>query len=186
MTARNIPGWSTDIDAWQTKMAARIPKGGTYLEVGVFLGSSLAKMGELRPDISLIAVDPWEDAPAPGWVGSGESIFAGEIAPHGGLFMAFLYHMQKHAADTLRRTKVIRGTTRTVRILETVDFLFIDGAHDEASVASDLAWFAPRVRMGGIISGHDYTPDFPGVIVAVDEYFDGKPRVEGVCWWKES
>lgn len=57
-----------------------------------------------------------------------------------------------------------------------VDFVFIDARHDYASVLEDLgAWF-PKVRSGGILSGHDYvTGRFPqgdfGVRRAVDQFF---------------
>lgn len=187
MTARDIPGWNHDIDPWAEWIAPRIPQGGVYLEVGVFLGASLAKMGELRPDIQLIAVDPWLAAPGPGWAGLG--IFADAVAPHGSLFLAFIRNMLEHAPDVLRRTRIIRGTAANVRLLEPVDFLFIDGAHDEASVRADLEAFEPLVKEDGIVSGHDYTPDFPGVVAAVDRYFGCKPRLGtpdgkgAVCWW---
>ncbi len=189
MTARDIPGWNHDIDPWAEWIAPRIPKGGTYMEVGVFLGASLAKMGELRPDINLIAVDPWIATPAEGWAGLG--IFANCVEPYGDLFLAFLGEMQRHAPDTLRRTQIIRGTAATVSIYSYVDMLFIDGAHDRRSVNLDLDRFARRVSKGGIVSGHDYHPDFPGVVSAVDSYFGRKPNVgtpDGkgeTCWWVE-
>lgn len=43
--------------------------------------------------------------------------------------------------------------------------LFIDGAHDEESVRSDIRCFLPLVNPGGIIAFHDCEPDgaFPGV-----------------------
>jgi hypothetical protein len=188
MTARNIPGWNHDIDPWAEWIAPRIPRGGTYLEVGVFLGASLAKMGELRPDISLIAVDPWVEAPGPGWVGAKESIFADVITAHGSLFLAFVDQMRTHAPDVLRRTRVIQGTARTVKLLDQVDMLFIDGAHDEMSVRDDLWNFAPLVRKGGIVSGHDYTLDFLGVVSAVNRYYGREPELgtpDGkgpTCW----
>ena len=37
-----------------------------------------------------------------------------------------------------------------------LDVVFIDGAHDYASVDQDLKLWGPRVRPGGIVAGHDY------------------------------
>lgn len=37
-----------------------------------------------------------------------------------------------------------------------LDFVYIDAAHDFASVAADLRAWSPKVRIGGIVSGHDY------------------------------
>lgn len=56
---------------------------------------------------------------------------------------------------------------------ESLDFVFIDGAHDYESVKQDIASWTPKVRKGGIVSGHDYYQGKSGrmgVIQAVDEY----------------
>jgi predicted O-methyltransferase YrrM len=38
-----------------------------------------------------------------------------------------------------------------------LDFVYIDSNHAEAYVAADLKAWAPKVRSGGIVAGHDYT-----------------------------
>jgi hypothetical protein len=54
-----------------------------------------------------------------------------------------------------------------------LDFVFIDGNHQYPDVKQDIEDWAPKVRSGGIVSGHDYY-DFAsgrgGVVQAVDEY----------------
>lgn len=186
MPASAIPGWNWDITPWQRSVAAqRIPPGGTYLEVGVFMGASLAMMGELRPDISLLALDPWIDEPKPpGWYGTAEH--AAAVQRFGCLWFAFLGWMQEQAPDVLRRTRILRGTARNVALIERVDCLFIDGAHDYASVKEDLEKCGPLVKPGGIVAGHDYDitkPDHAGVCRAVDEYHGAKPTVDDTVWW---
>jgi predicted O-methyltransferase YrrM len=37
-----------------------------------------------------------------------------------------------------------------------LDFVYIDAAHDLGSVREDIAAWYPKVRPGGIIAGHDY------------------------------
>lgn len=39
---------------------------------------------------------------------------------------------------------------------ESLDFVFIDAAHDYKSVKEDIKAWDPKVRKGGIVSGHDY------------------------------
>ncbi len=56
---------------------------------------------------------------------------------------------------------------------ESVDFLFVDGSHDKDSVTRDLALWTPKVKRGGILSGHDYHETWPSVVEAVDEFFVG-------------
>jgi Methyltransferase domain len=191
----NIDGWASNIHPWQEEVAVRyLPKGGTYLEIGTFLGASLAHIGTLRPDISLIAVDPWLDEPSGeldvgyptpthrGWAGLG--IYEELVRAHGGLWFAFLATMRKHAPDVLRRTRVIRGTADTVRLLDPVDVLFIDGAHDRPNVEKDHAAFAPLVKPGGLVSGHDYDDFWPGVVGTVNAHYP-KERIHTreTCWW---
>jgi len=57
---------------------------------------------------------------------------------------------------------------------ESLDFVFIDADHKYESVRQDLKVWVKKVKVGGIVSGHDYYV-FPysknrGVIDAVDEY----------------
>jgi predicted O-methyltransferase YrrM len=63
-----------------------------------------------------------------------------------------------------------------------LDLIFIDGAHDFDSVSSDL-YYDRKLRPGGIMSGHDYDHDSPGLIEAVDTFFGRKPeRPCGAIW----
>lgn len=83
-----------------------------------------------------------------------------------------------------------------------LDFVFIDGDHSYESVRADIAAWLPKIRYSGIIAGHDFSPDFPGVVHAVTEAFDefnvhrGEkfPGAAGLVpearqyfpvWWKE-
>jgi hypothetical protein len=52
---------------------------------------------------------------------------------------------------------------------ESVDIVYIDGLHDHSSAQKDISDWYPKVKYGGIICGHDYNGEYPGVILAVDE-----------------
>lgn len=81
---------------------------------------------------------------------------------------------------------------------ESLDFVFIDGDHRFDPVMLDILLWAPKVRKGGIVAGHDYYEHKAGgVIPAVDAYVKAHniqlniiPRDEGAhqddkvpCWW---
>jgi hypothetical protein len=51
-----------------------------------------------------------------------------------------------------------------------LDFVYIDGNHDYEYVKRDLDNYYTLVKDGGILAGHDYNSDWPGVIRAVDEF----------------
>ncbi len=52
-----------------------------------------------------------------------------------------------------------------------IDFLFIDANHTYEYVIRDLQAFLPKMKKGGVISGHDHNDQHPGVIRACREFF---------------
>jgi len=61
-----------------------------------------------------------------------------------------------------------------------LDFVYIDGLHDFDSVIQDIIAWVPKVKRGGIVSGHDYVPIYQyGVIQAVDTY----TRIHNIFLW---
>jgi predicted O-methyltransferase YrrM len=84
---------------------------------------------------------------------------------------------QKAAAklSTMGNVDIIRKTSaEAVKMFEdgALDFVYIDAAHDYDNVSFDIAALAQKIRSGGIVSGHDYSNQEPGVIKAVNEYAD--------------
>ena len=65
-----------------------------------------------------------------------------------------------------------------------IDFVFVDACHDYDSVSKDIfAWY-PKVKVGGIIAGHDI--EAADVKRAVREYFgliNKTPYMEDDCCW---
>jgi predicted O-methyltransferase YrrM len=69
-----------------------------------------------------------------------------------------------------------------------VDLIFVDADHSESAVREDLAAWVPKVKTGGLLTGHDYgSRRHPGVKRAVDDFFAEHPhplRVEAdMVWW---
>lgn len=59
-------------------------------------------------------------------------------------------------------------------------FVFIDAAHDYDSVKADILAWLPKVKKGGILSGHDY--NYPDVKKAVDELLTDVRSKPGTVW----
>lgn len=50
------------------------------------------------------------------------------------------------------------------------DFVYIDGAHDHASINNDIRAWWEALRPGGVLAGHDYHEEFPGILKAVGDF----------------
>lgn len=68
---------------------------------------------------------------------------------------------------------------------ESLDFCYVDAGHSYDNVLKDLnAWWS-KIKIGSYFGGDDYTNEFPGLVLAVDEFFKTKNiPVEkiGRCW----
>lgn len=63
------------------------------------------------------------------------------------------------------------------------DMVFIDSAHDEASVRRDIALARRLLRPGGLLCGHDYSESWPGVKSAVDDLVPDASSGPCSIWW---
>lgn len=74
---------------------------------------------------------------------------------------------------------------------ESLDFVYVDAMHDYSNVIADLQAYFPKVKVGGVLGGHDFSNVHSGVIKAVAEFastLNLKLFVEQPDWWvvKES
>jgi len=73
---------------------------------------------------------------------------------------------------------------------EELDFVYIDGNHNYKYVLEDINLYWTKLKVGGLMAGHDFKPKFPGVIQAVVEKFGvnfetacSNDRKYNVDWW---
>jgi len=74
------------------------------------------------------------------------------------------------------RSNFIRATSLDAAAQFTdysLDFVYVDGDHSYEAVSADLRAWYPKVTVGGILIGDDYTNRFPGLKNAVDEFVRG-------------
>lgn len=149
--------------------------GSTFVEVGSWRGRSSVYWGvevhNSGKGIDIYCVDTWE--------GSEEN--AGhKLLVDDGLFKEFIQNTMPlaHIITPVRSSSLEAAKSFDDGSLE---FVFIDAAHDYDNVLADIKAWLPKVRQGGVLAGHDY-PDWPGVKKAVDEYF-GKDKVAKYGSW---
>ena len=88
----------------------------------------------------------------------------------------------KNYQDAMARVKgynveVLRGISweQAAKVAdESLDLLYIDCCHEYGCVKNDLAAWVPKVKKGGVISGHDIANGAYGVERAVTEFTGGR------------
>ena len=60
--------------------------------------------------------------------------------------------------------------------------VFIDGRHDLDALTADIRAWAPKVKPGGWLAGHDHVPEWPGVIQACVAEFGTGYHVRRSSW----
>jgi cephalosporin hydroxylase len=143
-----------------------------FVEVGTWRGCSLAFLAvqawHSGKTISIIGVDGFEASP---------DTHMSQNAANGDF--PTLESVQEHFTQlpSVRLIKALSWDAATQFEDESVDFVFIDAAHDFESVAKDIEAWYPKVRRGGTLAGHDYTYSYPGVIAAVHQKFGPVRRI---------
>jgi superkiller protein 3 len=154
-------------------LALKVCPQGIFVEVGAFMGRSTAYLACKIRDlpVELYVVDTWR--------GSGGADIRGDdqytpmlVMNNGDLFDAFLDNMERCGVVQSLIPLRMRSLQAAKLFCDgSVEFCYLDAAHDYDSVKADLsAWF-PKVKSGGIIAGDDYCQDWPGVVRAVNEFF---------------
>lgn len=136
-------------------LAATLPAGGNYLEIGSWMGlSSIMVANGLLANLNLDArvwcVDTWE--------GSAEHQ-ALEIVRAGGLYAMFCRNVMDAQMDHFVRA--VRG--RSVEVASDwhgplLDIIFVDGDHSAEACYNDIRAWMPHLAPHGRILGHDATP----------------------------
>jgi predicted O-methyltransferase YrrM len=139
--------WIEPVGGWLTRDQARVlfdavralPRGGTVVEIGSHQGRSTLALALARPDVTVVAIDPFEAGGRFGGAATRQAFEDNLARPH-------VRERVEHLAE------------RSTRVLDTwrrpVDLVFVDGKHDVISTMRDLQW-ADRLPPGGRILVHD-------------------------------
>ena len=154
----------------------------TFVEIGTFKGQSIMylaeRIKELQKHIKLYTIDIFEYAEQ-------------QKDDENGRFIGVSFYDEflKNIEPLKKYITPIKGNSHIVHDQfkdESIDFLFIDGDHNYDAVMKDLKFWYPKVKNGGIISGHDYMWVDARVKRAVDQFFlfTGVYMDTGDSWYK--
>lgn len=141
------------------------------VELGVLDGRNLIYLLARHPELEMLAVDPWRhnvmeetDKTDLGW----RSYRNFDLDA---LFEKVGDGVRKiNALDRVTFARMTGDEAAGLVLDMSTDFVFIDADHTYGAVKNDIIRWAPKIRPGGMLMGHDAShPDFPGVDRALKE-----------------
>ena len=168
---------SKDIDGWFNHHAAydyllaNMPKDGTFVELGAWLGKSSAYLCDKATYQEIIIIDTWKGS-------LNELTTTHKLATEVDIYKLFVENMGS------RKYKAIKATSKAISkkfANESLDVVFIDLNHTYEAIKEDIKLWLPKVKKGGYLAGDDYHEHWKGVIQAVDELLPHATFIDD-CW----
>lgn len=145
---------------------------GAIIEFGSWEGRSTIAIasGTTQP---VFAVDHWK--------GNTGDEHTEPVAQANDIYARFRYNTQWH--------KNIQPVVTDIDAFmvawgEPIKFIHIDADHNYGPVKRQIQWAQQYMVPGGVMCGDDYSPNWPGVVNAVDECLPQR-RIEIVMWVQE-
>lgn len=149
----------------------------TVAELGVWKGRTFLHLLCHCPNTTVYGIDTWTPYPERAGVPGGET-YADWDMP------GLERHVRLAAKPFGARARIIKRDTAAVARTTrpgSLDLVFIDADHSEGGVARDINAWAPKVRAGGFICGHDI--DWPTVKTVVEKRFPDYQVGPDNVWW---
>ena len=177
---KKIPGWFKSESLYKM-VVDEFQDGSVFVEVGSYFGRSACYMAEMIKEsgknIEFYCVDKWSWLPPPDRVGV--AMVEDLVTEHNRLLSEIsndpleVFQQCLKNADVLDLVKIIKGdSSESASEFKdmSVDFVYVDAAHDFESANRDISAWINKVKDGGIISGDDFGGD--EVERAVRKYFE--------------
>ncbi len=163
--ALRLDGYMTPKELlWLAKQAE---KSKVFIEIGSWHGRSSRAIADNLPEGAVLyCVDHWKGS-------EGEDAHeSAKLDDGNNAFIQFAFNMFDH----INSGKVIpirmnseEAVIHLMKLKVAADTVFIDAGHTKPEVAKDIELWDQVLKDGGMLCGHDYHPDWPGVIEAVNE-----------------
>jgi len=136
----------------------------TAAEIGVDDGRTSEVLLETVPGLRLLLVDPYEFAKQ-GFFDSNP-----HFRPNSPGMADALWQKMRPFRNRSVIINQQSADAATLIALDSLDLVFIDGDHDYEAIREDIILWRPRLRVGGVLAGHDYSLFFPGTVRFVHEF----------------
>jgi hypothetical protein len=132
----------------------------TGAEIGVYKGDNAEFILSILQPKMLYLVDPWNN-----FLDQDSNEIIGEVQ-----YLETQQRLNKYGNKILIKKTSLEASKMFKD--EEFDFVYIDADHSHDGISQDLRLWYPKVRKGGILSGHDYHQNMIGVVMAVNEFCD--------------
>lgn len=143
------------------------------VEIGVYQGEYSEVLCQKNPNCEIYSIDPWQPHPD---------------------YTAFIkketfenaYQMAQERLSKYPNSQMIKKKSLdAVHDFEdeSLDFIYIDGDHSFQACTDDIAEWSKKVKVGGIIAGHDYIRHLPRSIIHVFECVNGYTEAYRIRPW---
>jgi hypothetical protein len=145
----------------------KAPDNGTWVEIGSFIGKSIAYIYceslQRNKNYEFHTIDPFLSHPET------ESFYKLFKIDGNNLYEEFIKNIEpiKNKINYYRNTSI--EVSKKFKD-ESVDVIYIDGAHDYESVQADIKYWYPKMKKNSIMAFDDYLSPHAGLKFAVDEF----------------
>jgi cephalosporin hydroxylase len=147
-----IHGWFDFQNIYSGVVNAAPPEGSHFVEVGSWKGTSSAYMAvEIANSGKKIKFDCVDT-----WLGSPEHQKGDQPEVNQGILFEVFQNNMEPVKDYYTPVRMTSLEASALYEDYSLDFVFIDAAHDTESVTNDIRAWLPKVKVGGYIGGHDY------------------------------
>ena len=177
--ASKIQGWMRPEElGWLYDQASNLKSVARWCEVGSWKGRSALVVALGLPDASALdCVDPHDSSTQRAHE---ELNFPLDwITRNLQMVLKYASELRPMVTSTHHRTTSLSCALDTQDGI--YDAVFIDGAHDFDNVVADIKAWAPKVKEGGILCGHDYA--HKDVRRAVQSIVSLVKKGAGSIWW---
>lgn len=170
-----IQGWF-QCEPLYRRMVEQAQNGAVFVEVGVWKGKSAAFMGveiiNSKKKIEFYAVDHFKGLPE----------HQNDPLVKANALKEECYKNLEPVMGVVRMLPLPSLEAAAMFADNSIDFVYIDGAHEYDDLKADIIAWGPKVKTGGIIAGDDYgIGAHPDVRRVVDEIFPSAKK-EGIVW----
>ena len=178
----------TEIEGWfnmenqYLELLENTPDGGIFVELGTYKGKStsfiVTEMLNKGRNVKFYTVDTFQ--------GDSGSTDKQEVEAYTKVNVSKMYEEFKQNTKHLegKFTTMVNYSDEAAEYFldNSVNSLFIDAGHSYEAVLKDITAWLPKMKNGGIMSGHDYN-SWQGVKKAVNSFFGKPDKVENDCWF---